>query len=431
MLSSLKPCFLPPLSFLRVGLRVGVNPPSVRGMSASLEDLFAQCGVNTSISYTLLTDGWTLTTWASCASSLEAFDVLLPNLCEQENMPLLQQAALRAAFKQAAFGNSSSASPSSGPKLPDSGTSESSWTDTFAPKLDPQTIKDLKSKFIRHYPSELLNSETMPSTRLLSLVHHQLVKKQWVWVPWRFRMSVSRAEEVTSQRASKVPRIEHVALSSLLLDDPPALEISNAGMGINAIRNMLEVHNVAIGLCQGAHLQNLKAYSHKFMSLLTQKVDPDSGLRTASVVESQAADRQIWTTSAELMTDRDWSMDDALHELTHIRNDLSGYLQLRPRVLKPFSPSGPRSSDSHGPAPWKGKQKGKGKGKNKDKSKTRTQWVTDIHRDGKWQQLCMRYQSGKRSSSDCKFVHACAFPKQDGTACGAAHSAFDHQKTPH
>ena len=144
-------------------------------------------------------------------------------------MPLLQQAALRAAFKQAAFGNSSSSSPSSGPKLPDSGTAESSWADTFAPKLDPQTIKDLKSKFLRHYPSELLNSEAMPSTRLLSLVHHQLVKKQWVWVPWRFRMSVSRAEEVTSQRASKVPRIEHVALSSLLLDDPPALEISFFG----------------------------------------------------------------------------------------------------------------------------------------------------------------------------------------------------------
>ena len=61
-------------------------------------------------------------------------------------------------------------------------------------------------------------------------------------------MSVTRAEEVTSQRASKIPRVEHASLSSLLLDDPPALEISNSGTGINAIRNMLEVHNVAIAL---------------------------------------------------------------------------------------------------------------------------------------------------------------------------------------
>ena len=400
-------------------------------MSATLEDLFVQCGVNTTISNALLADGWSLTTWASCASSLEAFDTLLPNLVDREDLPLIQQAALRAAFKQVAFGSSPSAAASSGPTVPESGSVESSWTDSFAPKLDPQTIKDLKGKFIKHYPSELLNSETMPSTRLLSLVHHQLVKKQWTWVPWRFRMSVTRAEEVTSQRASKIPRVEHASLSSLLLDDPPALEISNSGMGINAIRNMLEVHNVAIALCQGAHLQNLKAYSHKFMSFLTQKVDSESGLRTASVVEAQAADRQIWTTISELMTDRDWSMDDALHELTHIRNDLSGYLQLRPRVLKPAPAFSSRSSDGYGPAPWKGKSKGKGKGKNKDKGKNRVQWVTDVHRDGKWHQLCMRYQAGKCSSSDCKFVHACAYPKQDGTACGAAHSALEHQRTPH
>ena len=399
-------------------------------MSATLEDPFIQCGVNTTISNALLADGWSLTTWASCASSLEAFDTLLPNLVDREDLPLIQQAALRAAFKQV-FGSSPSAAASSGPTVPESGSVESSWTDSFAPKLDPQTIKDLKGKFIKHYPSELLNSETMPSTRLLSLVHHQLVKKQWTWVPWRFRMSVTRAEEVTSQRASKIPRVEHASLSPLLLDDPPALEISNSGMGINAIRNMLEVHNVAIALCQGAHLQNLKAYSHKFMSFLTQKVDSESGLRTASVVEAQAADRQIWTTISELMTDRDWSMDDALHELTHIRNDLSGYLQLRPRVLKAAPSFGSRSSDGYGPAPWKGKSKGKGKGKNKDKGKNRVQWVTDVHRDGKWHQLCMRYQAGKCSSSDCKFVHACAYPKQDGTACGAAHSALEHQRTPH
>ena len=83
-------------------------------MFASLEDLFVQCGVNTTVSNALLADGWSLTTWASCASSLEAFDAMLPSLVDREELPLLQQAALRAAFKQAAFGSSPSATSSAG-----------------------------------------------------------------------------------------------------------------------------------------------------------------------------------------------------------------------------------------------------------------------------------------------------------------------------
>ena len=213
-------------------------------MFASLEDLFVQCGVNTTVSNALLADGWSLTTWASCASSLEAFDAMLPSLVDREELPLLQQAALRAAFKQAAFGSSPSATSSAG------GTRRIFLDGLIRPKVGLSDHQGFEGKFLKHYPSELLNSETMPSTRLLSLVHHQLVKKQWMWVPWRFRMSVTRAEEVISQRASKIPRVEHASLSSLLLDDPPALEISNSGMGINAIRNMLEVRNVAIALCQ-------------------------------------------------------------------------------------------------------------------------------------------------------------------------------------
>ena len=53
--------------------------------------------------------------------------------------------------------------------------SDSAWHDTFAPKLDPSIIKQLKKQleqdFLKNYPSEILTPETMPSTRLLSLVH--------------------------------------------------------------------------------------------------------------------------------------------------------------------------------------------------------------------------------------------------------------------
>ena len=43
-----------------------------------------------------------------------------------------------------------------------------------------------------------------------------------------------------------------------------------------------------------------------------------------------AADRKIWAAIADLVA-QSWSLDDALHELTAIRNDVSSLLQLRPR----------------------------------------------------------------------------------------------------
>ena len=82
-----------------------------------------------------------------------------------------------------------------------------------------------------------------------------------------------------------------LAQPTLLVDDPPSLEITNGSMGINSVRNLLAVHDVAVAMCGGAHLAKLKAYSHKFVSFLTQRTDPETMLRCASITESQAADR--------------------------------------------------------------------------------------------------------------------------------------------
>ena len=44
------------------------------------------------------------------------------------------------------------------------------------------------------------------------------------------------------------------------------IKINNGNMGINSVvRNLLAVHDVAVAMCGGAHLANLKAYSHKFV----------------------------------------------------------------------------------------------------------------------------------------------------------------------
>ena len=177
---------------------------------------------------------------------------------------MLQKAALRASFKRCR-----SKMDPSGPLVPAEATASSdipsastSWTESFAPKLDQAKIASLKEKFASCYPSELINHETMPSTRLLSLVYHQLQRKQWHWVPWKFRLTVAKADELAHQRQAKMPKLELASLHTLLVDDPPSIDITNGSMGINSVRNLLAVHDVAIAMCGGAHLMNLKSYSH-------------------------------------------------------------------------------------------------------------------------------------------------------------------------
>ena len=108
----------------------------------------------------------------------------------------------------------------------------------------------------------------------------------------------------------RTPQFAHV------MDEPPGLEINSSTMGVNAIRNMLEVHDCAVAICQGAHLANLKAYTQKFTSCLTQIADSESRLRYANILEAQHDDQKIWGVIAVFMANRGWTINDSLHELT-------------------------------------------------------------------------------------------------------------------
>ena len=394
-----------------------------------LEDLFASTGVDPGISSSIIQEGWTIESFGLAATAVAEFDSILPELLPNENLSLLQKARLRAAFVRCQSNPKSDDQPASAQAVPKESSTGSSWTESFAPKLTNESIHDLKSKFLKNYPSELLTQETTPSTRLLSLVHHQLSKQEWKWVPWRYRLSVSKCDELHSQRAAKIPKLEGLSLSALLLDEIPAIEVSNDNMGINAIRTSMDLFNTAMALCNGAHLATLKEYSQKFISLLIQKVAADTGLRTATVLEAQAADRQIWGTIAELVNDRNWTFDNAIHEMTHVRSDLAVLLQLRPKAPKP-SQNLP-SSSSWQPKGGKGKSKGGGKSKSKS-GKGKTTMVTELRQaDGSTRQLCINWQHGRCNRSDCKFMHACSYPLQDGNACGKSHTFFQHSATPH
>ena len=92
-----------------------------------------------------------------------------------------------------------------------------------APKLQANTVSKLKKQFLEDYPSEVLSPDTMPSSRLLSMAFQHHSKREYPWIPWRYRMSQSKMDDMVIYHKPKVPRIEGLQLHQLLLDEPPAL----------------------------------------------------------------------------------------------------------------------------------------------------------------------------------------------------------------
>jgi hypothetical protein len=196
-------------------------------------------------------------------------------------------------------------------------------------------------------------------------------------------------------------------------------------MGFNGIRTMLELVATAYALVQGCHLGRVKAYNLKFLGLISTRLDADLGLRHVNVLEAQAADRMLWGIIADLTTDKGRNLNDSLHEGTVLRSDMIGLLQPRPKAIQRY-----HNSD----IPTASNAKGKGRGKSKSKkgsSSANPKWVSSIQMQGTTFSICMRYQSGSCTNSNCRFKHVCAVPKSDGTACGGNHSAKDHHSTPH
>lgn len=228
--------------------------------SESLEDIFTRCGVDSTLCNNLMMEGWNANSFRMAAVDLQGFEDVLTEWHSNHGLTTFQKACLRAAFESLRPPPTSSSNLDTAPSTGLSNAS-GSWTETFPPKLERSVLLSMKQKFMVNYPSELGHADLFPSTRLVSLIHDQITKKAWKWVPWKFRLSQTKSEEITGGRAQKMPKIDNMSLHNLLLDDPPSLEVNNNSMGVNSIRNMLEVHDRAIALCQGAHLANLKAYT--------------------------------------------------------------------------------------------------------------------------------------------------------------------------
>ena len=231
-----------------------------------------------------------------------------------------------------------------------SGTAQKSnpgWSEAFAPKLDAAKVASLKKAFLSAYPSEILNASNTPSLRLLSTAVDAEVKKDWSWIPWKGRMSQQMFEDSQLNKPAKRARIETLLLSDLLLDEPPQIDINDATMGISMVRRLLEVHDNALALAGTAHLARLKAYSAKFLCLVSQRFPPETGLRPPSILEAQQADKHLWSCIYQLVIEKSWKLNDAIYEYTEIRGDMASWLQPRAKVTSalPRRPHGPGGKD--------------------------------------------------------------------------------------
>ena len=150
-----------------------------------------------------------------------------------------------------------------------------------------------------------------------------------------------------------------------------------------------------------------------------------SGLRPPNVAELQSADQILWGKIAELYNYKQWTLDDAIHELVEIRADMASLLQPRPFVPRML----PKGKGKGSP---KGSSKSLAKGSPKGATFTnRPARGTEVARDGQKKTNCLKYQQKTcPNPKACKYEHVCAVLKSDGTVCGQKHSATDHRAAP-
>ena len=303
---------------------------------------------------------------------------------------------------------------------------ENVWAEHAPPRLTNSAVQTMKDTFAANYPGEILDGNSMPSIRLLSIVY------QWFrpgnnpqWVPWQLRMSEKQYQEILVARTGKTLRTEAQLISAALIDDTPELSIDPNRLTHGWLIKIQQVFRNAIALCGGAHLAALKELDAKVLDYATANIPADLGLRTVNMTELLQADRKIWS-ELSAMCARGWSLDDSLHELTHIRSDLHTLLQPRPRPPKTPKGKGKGKED-------KGKGKGKtSKGVRNDALKQpyaghSTQDLATTKGDKK---ICLRFNKGTCNNPNCKFLHICGVKQSNGEPCGKKHAAWQHRDAP-
>ena len=311
----------------------------------------------------------------------------------------------------------------------DSLTHSHEWVENLPPKLTTETVDSLVSTFKQNYPGELLDNDSMPSIRLLSLVHEGL-KTRLKWIPWQYRLSQKQYQEILEAKTTKAVRSEVQLLTAAFMDDQPELSVESRPLSAGWLMQIQTIFRNALALCNAAHLKSLKDFDKKIADLCLKQPDRTSGLRTVTTQELLSADRRMWNTISDLLREG-WSLDEALHEMTTVRSDIPSLLQWRPA-----QPRLPPALEQL----FKGKGKGKGKlqllldeppwkklrTEDKPFKKTEKPQPNNIPKNwaDKYQgkPICRRYQSGTCKTPGCKFAHVCAIK-----GCHKSHPAREHK----
>ena len=103
---------------------------------------------------------------------------------------------------------------------------ENVWAEHAPPRLTNTAVQTMKDTFTANYSGEILDGNSMPSIRLLSIIY------QWFrpgnhpqWVPWQLRLSEKQYQEFLVARTGKTLRTEAQLISAALIDDTPELSI--------------------------------------------------------------------------------------------------------------------------------------------------------------------------------------------------------------
>ena len=320
-----------------------INLPGL-GLSAAptlspLEQLMLAHGFPRDIQQIIIGEYFDVASFALVALSLEDLDSVIVGLARDHGRDFSRReiAAMRA-FWQACRNQQTpppeGVSASSVPSLPvpSSVSAAHSWSESFPAKLTVDQVRQMQLDFERSYPSEVLDAHSMPGPRLLALVHHQLQSKQLKWVHWNMRLSQYQHEQHSSTRPKKLAKLETLSMTDLILDDVPTRDLPPQ-LGAAGLSQILSLQATALALCKGAHLHGLKLYVAKFLRLALHRYEPETGLRGPVTSEMMFADQELWSRISELVNLREWSLDDALHEMVKVRSDMDSLLQ--PRFSSP------------------------------------------------------------------------------------------------
>ena len=366
---------------------------------------------------------------------------------------------LRRLWNLAADAPNASPGQASGPAL----FQPSEWAEVLPPKLRPEQIREMTAAFEKNYVGEHLTDAVMPGTRYLSTVWAMLRPgAELRWIPWTQTLSRAQEASVLESRASR--RGANSDLSALLRltdSEPPAIPESDLRGSHSRIQQLFEVRRTAFALCQACHLATHKAYDHVVMTAFTRDWSGDPSLRGPNLQELLNADRTLLDEVYKLVNSKEWDMDQALHEMSRVRNDVAILLMPRPRPATPPPPQRimyvpdppPPAADGQRPGRQRGRQseggkgrgkqtgksqdpkgrgRGRGKGKNGRPDRSRSSQALDGW-DSSWlltasdgNQFCKRWNVGTCRLQGCRFLHKCPVPKDNGEPCMGPHRAVDH-----